>query len=66
VVAPWLFGVLIETGSRDNVLIGYLLGAGLMAGAAMLVLWLGIKSERRPLEEVATPLSWHTEGQIES
>lgn len=58
VVAPWLFGVLIESGSRDNVLLGYLLGAVLMAGAAGLALWLGINSERRPLEEVARPLSW--------
>jgi MFS family permease len=58
VAAPWLFGMLIETGLRANVLIGYLLGAGLMALAAGLALWLGLNSERRPLEEVARPLSW--------
>jgi MFS family permease len=58
VVAPWLFGVLIESGSRANVLLGYLLGAVLMALAAGLALWLGISSERRPLEDVARPLSW--------
>ncbi|WP_439814877.1 MFS transporter [Zavarzinia sp. CC-PAN008] len=59
VVAPWLFGVLIESGSRDQVLIGYLLGAGLMALAALVALVLGVRSEGQPLEAVARPLSWH-------
>ncbi|MDH7799766.1 MULTISPECIES: MFS transporter [unclassified Beijerinckia] len=57
VVAPWFFGLLIETGSRDHVFIGYLIGAGLMALAAILAAWLGIDSERKPLESVAPPLS---------
>ena len=34
VVGPWLFGVLIETGSRASVFVGYLLGAALMIAAA--------------------------------
>ncbi|HEY4134857.1 MAG TPA: MFS transporter [Alphaproteobacteria bacterium] len=58
VFAPWLFGVLIESGSRSQVFAGYLLGALLMAGAAALAGWLGIRSERQPLESVARPLSW--------
>ncbi|MCW3476338.1 MFS transporter [Limobrevibacterium gyesilva] len=57
IAAPWLFGVLIESGSRDRVLLGYLLACVLMALAAALVLWLGERAERRPLEEVAAPLS---------
>lgn len=57
VVAPWFFGLLIETGSRNQVLVGYLIGAGLMAIAALLAAWLGLKSERQPLESVAPPLS---------
>jgi MFS family permease len=61
VFAPWLFGVLIESGSRDQVLIGYVLGAGLMAAAALVTAWLGLRSERQPLEAVAQPLSWHIE-----
>ncbi|QIG81809.1 MFS transporter [Sphingosinithalassobacter tenebrarum] len=58
VAAPWLFGILIESGSRDQVLLGYLLGAGLMAAAALLAAFIGLSSERKPLEEVAKPLSW--------
>lgn len=59
VAAPWLFGTLIESGSRDQVLLGYLLGSGLMLAAAVLALFLGVRAERRPLESVARPLSWH-------
>lgn len=58
VAAPWLFGVLISSGSRDQVLLGYLLGAGLMAGAALLARVLAHDAARRSLEEVARPLSW--------
>ncbi|MBO9375640.1 MFS transporter [Sphingomonas histidinilytica] len=59
VLAPWLFGLLIESGSRDQVLGGYLLAAALMGGAALLAWRLGLASERQPLESVARPLSWH-------
>lgn len=55
--APWLFGTLIESGSRDRILAGYLLGAGLMALAAIAALRLGLRNERKPLEDVARPLS---------
>ncbi|MET0241040.1 MAG: MFS transporter, partial [Sphingobium sp.] len=58
VAAPWLFGVLIESGSRGNVLGGYLFASGLMALAAVVAAWLGIRSEGQPLESVARPLSW--------
>lgn len=57
VVAPWLFGVLIGSGARGEVLMGYLLAGGLMIGAALVTLRLGIKAERQPLESVARPLS---------
>ncbi len=35
VVGPALFGALIDTGSRDSVFAGYLLGSGLMIAAAV-------------------------------
>ncbi|MBV9825691.1 MAG: MFS transporter [Alphaproteobacteria bacterium] len=57
VASPWLFGKLIASGQRGDVFIGYLLGAGLMVGAAILELAIGIKAEGRPLEDVAKPLS---------
>jgi MFS family permease len=57
VIGPWRFGVLIDTGSRDSVFAGYLLGAALMLGAALVAGRWGIAAERRPLEEVARPLA---------
>lgn len=56
--APVVFGVLIDSGSRDQVLVGYLFAAALMIGAALTTARWGIAAERRPLEEVARPLSW--------
>src|SRR5829696_4886707 len=57
VASPWLFGMLIGTGERGEVFLGYLLGAGLMVAAALVELAIGIKAERQPLEQVARPLS---------
>jgi MFS family permease len=54
---PALFGALIDTGERGQILWGYLLGGGLMLLAAAVELFLGIAAERKPLEEVAAPLS---------
>ena len=57
VVGPWLFGRLVESGSRGDIVLGYLFGAGLMLVAAVAALAFGIRAERRPLEAVAPPLS---------
>lgn len=57
VLAPWLFGLLIGTGSRTSVFWGYALGAGLMLAAAAAALKWGVRAERRALETVAPPLS---------
>jgi MFS family permease len=61
VAAPAVFGALIDTGSRGQILWGYLLGGGLMLLAAVAAVLLGVRAERRPLEEVARPLSWAPE-----
>ena len=55
--APWLFGVLIGSGEPLAIAWGYALGALLMLTAAAVALWLGVAAERKPLEEVARPLS---------
>jgi MFS family permease len=55
--APLLFSALIETGSRDQVFAGYLLGAGLMLVAAVVEAFWGVAAERKSLESVSTPLS---------
>lgn len=57
VAGPALFGALIASGSRRGILWGYLVGAAGMIVAAALQAWLGVDAERRPLEEVAPPLS---------
>lgn len=55
--APFLLGSLIETGSRDSVFLGYLLGSALMVFAAIVEAIWGVAAERQPLETVARPLS---------
>ncbi|MGE0210119.1 MAG: MFS transporter [Parvibaculaceae bacterium] len=57
VVGPVLFGALIDTGSRFSVFGGYLLGAVLMLLAAAVAWRWGVPAERRPLEDVASPLA---------
>src|SRR6185436_6402146 len=57
VFGPWLMGFLIETGSRQSVFAGYLLGATFMIAAAIVAALWGVAAERKPLEEVARPLA---------
>jgi MFS family permease len=57
-LTPWLFGVLIDTGSRVSLFNGYLLGSGLMiAAAAVEAVW-GVDAEGKSLEDVARPLTF--------
>jgi MFS family permease len=57
VIGPALFGLLIESGSRNALFTGYLIAATLMCAAAAVAVVLGVDAERRPLEQVAPPLS---------
>ncbi len=57
VAAPFLFGTLIETGSRGSVFGGYLFGSGLMILASIAMMIWGVEAARKPLEAVARPLS---------
>jgi MFS family permease len=57
VAGPWLFGALIDTGSRWSVFMGYALGSVLMIVAAAIELRFGVRAERKPLETVARPLA---------
>jgi MFS family permease len=58
VAGPWLFGVLIDTGSRDSVFGGYLFGAALMVAAGLIAAFYCVPAERKPLETVARPLAF--------
>jgi MFS family permease len=70
-IAPVLFGMLIETGSRTAVSIGYGIGAVLVILAGLLALRFAVDAERKPLEQVAPPLGaveddseWHKHSQF--
>ena len=55
---PWLFGALIDTGSRMSLFGGYLLGAFLMIAAGLIAAFFAVAAERKPLEQVARPLAF--------
>ena len=58
IAGPWLFGHLIDSGSRASVFAGYLLGSALMIAAAFIESIWGVAAERKPLEAVARPLAF--------
>ncbi len=55
-VAPTVFGALIQTGDPIQVMKGYLVGAILMIIAALVTLALGVKAEGKSLEELSAPV----------
>ena len=50
--------MLISTGSRSSVAIGYLIGSILMLAAAVAEAVWGVAAERKPLEAVSRPLAF--------
>jgi MFS family permease len=58
VFGPALFGVLIDTGSRERVFAGYLFGSALMIVAAAIAWRYAVAAERKSLESVARPLAF--------
>jgi MFS family permease len=54
--APSLFGALISTGSRWSVGGGYLLGAALMIGGAVMEWFYGVEAAGKSLESISQPL----------
>ena len=57
VAAPYVFGKLIESGSRQSVFAGYVFAAALMFAASAVAARFAVPAERKPLEQVAAPLS---------
>ena len=57
VAGPWLFGKLIDSGSRWSVYGVYLFGAALMLVAAIIAGRYGVAAERKSLETVSRPLA---------
>jgi MFS family permease len=57
IAGPWVFGLLIDTGSRWSVFAGYLFGAVLMIVAAVVAALYCVAAERKSLEAVSRPLA---------
>jgi hypothetical protein len=57
IAGPLLFGLAIEIGTVSAVAGGYYLGAVLMILAGIVEIAIGVEAARRPLEQVAPPLS---------
>ncbi len=54
--APSLFGSLIASGSKPEVMMGYLLGAALMLAGAIAEHFIGVEAAGKSLESVSKPL----------
>ena len=57
ITGPLLFGQLIESGVRAQVMVSILIGAAVMAVAGVVELAFGVKAEGQRLEDLALPLS---------
>jgi MFS family permease len=57
IAGPLLFGKLAESGDPSQMMMGYLLGAGLMLVGGVAELTLGVRAEQQSLENIAKPLT---------
>jgi MFS family permease len=57
ITGPLLFGHLIEGGSKSDVAIAFYIGSAFMAIGGIAELFLGVRAEQQPLEDVATPIT---------
>jgi len=54
---PALFGVLVESGRPAAIAAGYVMAGTLVIAGGLIALKYGVNAERRPLEEIAPPLT---------
>jgi MFS family permease len=54
---PLLFGALIQSGSPDQIFIGYIIGAAVMIVGGIIQATMGVEAAQRDLEDIAPPLS---------
>ncbi|MEO9138927.1 MAG: MFS transporter [Jatrophihabitans sp.] len=57
ITGPLLFGKLIGSGSKGEVAVAFLIGAGVMALGGLAEVVLGVKAEGKQLEDIAKPLT---------
>jgi MFS family permease len=56
-LGPTVYGSFLASGSTTELMIGYLIGAAVMAAGGLVELIFGVAAERKSLEDVARPLS---------
>jgi MFS family permease len=61
ITGPLLFGHLIDSGHRDQLAIGFFIGAVVMAVGGIAEILFGVRAEQQSLESIAEPLT-STEG----
>jgi MFS family permease len=57
VAGPLVFSNLVESGRPGDTALAFSIGASLMIAAGLVEMFLGVKAERRGLEDIAEPLS---------
>jgi len=57
ITGPLLFSSLVSTGKVGDTVIAFVIGASLMVLAGLVEVFLGVKAERKGLEEIANPLT---------
>ncbi len=57
ITGPLLFGHLIATTSRSQVAIAFYIGSAVMAVGGIAEIFLGVRAEQQPLEDIATPIT---------
>jgi MFS family permease len=57
IIGPLLFGHMIATNNRTWVMLAFLIGSAVMALGGIAEIFLGVKAEQAPLENIAKPLT---------
>ncbi len=57
IIGPLLFAKLVGSGKVDDTVLAFSIGAALMMAGGVVAAFLGVRAERRGLEDVATPLT---------
>jgi len=57
ITGPLLFSSLVSTGKVSDTVVAFSIGAALMVAAGLTEVFLGVRAERRGLEQIARPLS---------
>ncbi len=57
ITGPLLFSTLVSTGKVADTAVAFVIGASLMVLAGLVEVFLGVKAERKGLEEIASPLT---------